>query len=168
MPSLSLQDQVTNLALRISTECKALRLNTGALTGLPTTNKSSIVAAINELAVLVANAGAILDTAGAGVVNRTWSADKIITELGVVKNQILGGASGAFDTLLEIEAKLSSSDGVIGSLTTLIGEKVSYAAAQTLTEVQKQQARDNIGAVSKELIGDLNTDFVATFESGLL
>lgn len=62
-----------------------------------------------------------------------------------VKNDILGGAGEAYDTLKEIEDLLKSNDSLIAALQAL---KVVHFDAQTLTTAEQEQARTNIGAAS--------------------
>lgn len=164
---MSLQTQISNLAIRIATECKSIRSVTGDKVSLATTDKTSLVAAINELKAALSSAGAILDTATAGTTDKTWSADKIITEINAAKSAILNGAPAAYDTLLEIANKLSSDDGVTSGLLTAVGNRVAFDQAQTLTAPQKAQAIANIGAISATDVGDVTTNFVTTFETAL-
>lgn len=63
-----------------------------------------------------------------------------------VKNEILGGASAAYDTLKEIEEFLKSNDTVVAALQAL--KIVKYDAAQELTSEEKGTARSNIGAAA--------------------
>ncbi len=165
---MSLQSQISNLAIRIATECKSIRAVTGDKASLSTTNKTNLVAAINELKTSMASAAGILDTATTGDVTHTWSADKIITEINAAKTAIINGAPEAFDTLIEIANKLSTDDGVTTAMLTSIGNKVAYDQAQTLTSLQKAQAIANIGAISAADVGDVNSNFVATFEASLV
>ena len=165
---MSLTTQISNLAVRVATECKSIRQVTGDKANLTTTDKSTLVAAINELKAALNNAAVILDTAGAGNTTNTWSADKIVTEINAAKTAIINGAPAAYDTLLEIANKLSSDDGVTSSMLTSIGNKVAYDQAQTLTAPQKAQAIANIGAISAADVGDVATNFVTTFEAGLV
>lgn len=165
---MSLQSQVSNLVVRVATECKAIRAVTGDKASLSTTDKTSLVAAINELKTALGAASQILDSAGGGDTGHTWSADKIVGQLAQVKSDILSGAPAAYDTLLEIANKLSSDDGAIAGLLTAVGNRVAYDQAQTLTAPQKAQAIANIGAVSAVDVGDTAANFVATFEAALL
>ena len=164
---MSLQTQIQNLAVRVATECKSIRSLTGSTTNLTTANKTSLVAAINELKTALGTASQILDTATTGDTTHTWSANKIIAELASLKTQILDGAPAAYDTLLEISNKLSSEDSAITSLMTAVGNRVRFDAAQTLDATQKAQAISNIGAISAADVGDVSTNFVTTFESAL-
>ena len=97
---MSLQTQIQNLATRIATECKAIRVAFASVTGdkatLTTVNKSTLVAAINELQSSLSGAASISDTASD--TSHTWSASKIIAELNAAKAewvatlQLVGGA----------------------------------------------------------------------------
>lgn len=165
---MSLTTQISNLAVRVATECKSIRATTGDKTALTTTDKTSLVAAINELKLAVASAGAILDSAGAGDTTHTWSADKIITAISTAKSELINGAPAAYDTLLEIANELSTNGGAITGLLTAVGNRVAFDQAQTLTAPQKAQAISNIGAISAADVGDVTTNFVTTFEAGLV
>lgn len=165
---MSLTTQITNLAVRIATECKSIRATTGDKTALTTTDKTSLVAAVNELKAALAGAAGILDTAAAGDTTHTWSADKIVTQLAAVKSEILDGAPAAYDTLLEIANQLATDDGAISGLLTAVGNRVAFDQAQTLTAPQKAQAIANIGAISAADVGDVTTNFVTSFEAGLV
>ena len=165
---MSLTTQITNLAVRVATECKSIRATTGDKTALATTDKTSLVAAINELKTAIASAGAILDSAVAGNTSKTWSADKIITEINAAKASIINGAPAAYDTLLEISNQLASDAGSLSGLLTAVGNRVAFDQAQTLTAPQKAQAIANIGAISAADVGDVSTNFVTTFETGLV
>lgn len=65
-----------------------------------------------------------------------------------VKNEILGGAGAAYDTLSELQALLQGDAASITALNTAIGNRVRFDASQTLTTPQKTQALSNIGAAS--------------------
>lgn len=164
---MSLQAQITNLAVRVGTECKAIRVAMGDKTSLATVDKTSLVAAINELVGLVASATEINDAAGAGVLDQTWSADKINSSLLALKSEIIDGAPAAYDTLIELATALQGAGADIEGILTALGNRVRFDAAQALTAPQQAQARTNIGAVAAADIGDYNSDFVATFEAAI-
>lgn len=164
---MSLQSQITNLAVRVATEIKSVRAAMGDKTLLTTADKTSLVAAINELVGLVASATEINDAAGAGVLDQTWSADKINASLLALKSEIIDGAPAAYDTLLEIATALQDADADIEGILTALGNRVRFDVSQSLTAPQQAQARSNIGAVAAADVGDYNSDFVATFEAAL-
>jgi len=155
----TLQTNLTNLATRIGTELKAHRTlingNAADLSSLTTTAKSNLVAAINELQAAVASATEIND-ASTGT-SATWSASKIVEELGDLKTEILGGAGAAFDTLQELATLIGENDGDITGILTALDNRVRFDAAQTLTAPQKTQALANIGAAA-----DTHTHSAAT------
>ena len=164
---MSLQTQISNLAVRVATECKAIRVVTGSLPSLSTTDKSSLVAAINELKTALTTAAGVLDSATTGDTTHTWSANKIISEITAAKTAIINGAPAAYDTLIEISDKLASEDSDISGLLTAMGNRVRFDAAQVLTAPQKVQALSNIGAISAADVGDVSSNFVTTFETAL-
>jgi len=80
---MSLATNLSDLATRIATEVKSLRVlingNVADLSALDTTAKSNLVAAINEVAGSVGGAAGIDD--GTISTTSTWSSDKVSTEL---------------------------------------------------------------------------------------
>lgn len=163
---MSLQTQLNSFVLRVAEEFNTVKGRTGTLTNLTTTDKSSLVAAINELKAAILAAVAIDDLQVSA--STTYSSNKIVTLLDALKADILGGADPAYDTLLELQQALQNDQTGIAALTTAIDKRVRFDAAQTLTVVEQQQARDNIGAVAAADIGDVNTDFVAIFNAALV
>jgi mannitol-specific phosphotransferase system IIBC component len=61
----------------------------------------------------------------------------------------VGAAPGALDTIIELGAALAANGDLISAISALIANKVDFSVAQNLTEAQKQQARENIGAISQ-------------------
>lgn len=152
------------LAQAIAGDVKTLTNRIGDLTSLPTTAKGNIVVAIQEIYTLMGQAGAVIDdAAGNGATSVTWSADKIydMIELAkaAVKTDLLGGATAAFDTLKELQDLITNDESIVSALATKVGEKVSFAEAQTLTSGQRLQACQNIG------IGDPESDLVAVYNA---
>lgn len=160
----TLQVRITDLATRIATECKSIKASAGDLASLTTTQKTSLVAAINELKSAIDSAGSSVSISDAtSATTSVWSSSKISSELLALKNSILGdGISTALDTLVEFSAALGNDANFASTITTALGYRVRYDAAQTLTAGQITQACANIG------IGEPNTDFVTTFNSGLV
>lgn len=84
------------------------------------------------------------------------------------RNDLVNGAPGLLDTLDEIAAALGDDPNFATTVTTALGNRVrTDTAAQGLDATQKNNARTNIDVYSKAEIGDINADFVATFEAGL-
>ena len=112
---------------------------------------SAIASECKEIRALINAAKEIKDSAtGTGT---TWSSSKISSELTAakneVKNDLLGGAGAAYDTLKELSDLIASNASSIEALEALAAGHVRFNAAQSLTDAQKAQARANIGAASQ-------------------
>lgn len=163
---MSLQTQINSLVLRIADEFNTVKGRTGTLASLTTTDKSSLVAAINELQAALLTVAAIDDANVAAT--STYSSSKIVSVLDALKAEILGGADPAYDTLLELQQALQNDQSGIAAITAALDKRVRFDAAQTLTAAEQTQALANIGAVAASDMGDPNTDFVALFVAALV
>lgn len=172
---MSLETRIVALAQAMGADVKALTAAQGTLTSLNTTTKTSLVAAINELLVLIGSAGASIDDgAGNGNTGVTWSADKIFDSIeaakATIKGEILGGAGTALDTLNELAAALGNDPSFATTIATSVANRVRYDTAQTLTSPQQAQARSNIAAAAASDVSALATglgaydrDYVADY-----
>lgn len=174
---MSLATNVTDLATRVATEAKALRTlingNAADLAGLNTTAKTNLVAAINEIEAAVSSASGIDD--GTTATTTTWSSNKINTEIGSRVSALVDGAPTTLDTLNELAAALADDAAFSTTVTDALANRVRYDAAQTLTAPQQAQARTNIAAADAAAlttltnnVGSTTTNFVTTFEAGLV
>lgn len=177
--------------------CLALRTSIGQRGSLTTTDKDSIVDAINEvvknladLADVVANKTEIDDTKATGT--NVWSALKtsnhVSESCAAVKNEILNGAGAAYDTLAELAKLIQDNQGAIDALEGIAAGHVRFDGAQSLTATQKAQARSNIDTGStadiadakkagtdamnalntfKAEVGATNIDLVSIYENGV-
>lgn len=187
----TLATQITALTGRIATEAKTLHVKVGDLVGLSTTAKASIVAALNEqvnaletlkttvtgntsditaaqteiasLKTLIENASNIDDTQTG--TDTTYSSSKIESVVAeakqAVKDDLLGGAGAAYDTLKELADLIATNQDAITALQTIAAGHVRFDEAQTLTDTQKTQARSNIGAASSADVATLQTKVTA-------
>lgn len=174
---MSLETRIVSLAQAIGSDIKALRTSQGTLSALNTTTKTSLVAAINELVLMIGSAGAeIDDTAGNGSTTVTWSADKIFDSIEAaktaVKNELVSGAAAALDTLNELAAALNNDPSFATTIAGEIANRVRFDATQTLTSPQQAQARTNIGAASAADVSGLiaglgayDSDYVASYNT---
>ena len=162
---MSLATRIESLVIRVAQEFNDVRAKAGNLANLSTTDKSSLVAAINELQAAVASN--VIDD-GQVATTSTYSSSKIVTLLDALKAEILGGADAAYDTLVEIQQLLQNGTSGLDALLAAVNNRVRFDAAQTLTAPEQAQARSNIGAVSASDVGDTDTDFVAVFEGALV
>ena len=151
MPVTTLNQQIQNLATQIGSDVKTLIANQGNLTALTTSQKASLVLAINELnsAISQIDTSKVIEDAQTSA-DKTWSSNKIVSEITTkcneVKSALLGGAGDAYDTLQELATLIEDNKELIDSLQELAGAHVRYDAAQQLSPAQKTQARSNIGA----------------------
>jgi len=153
--------QLSALTNELSTITRSIRtlLNNNAtdLSGLNTTAKSSLVAAINELHAL---SGVQINDGAAGTTT-VWSSSKTTTEIAAALSALIGSAPATLDTITEIANAFQNNPNAISALNTAVANKISFET-QTLTAPQQAQARSNIGVV------DSTTDFVAQFNAGLV
>jgi len=162
---MSLQTQIHSLVIRLSDEFKPVYQKIGNLSSLSTTDKSTLVAAINELKAAIVTV-AVIDDAQISTAT-TYSSSKIVERLDALKTEILGGADAAYDTLVEIQQLLTNGASGLDALLAAVNNRVRFDAAQSLTALEQAQARSNIGAVASADVGDTSTDFVAIFETAL-
>lgn len=173
----TLATRLANLATRIATECKAIRNlingNAADLSALNTTVKTSLVAAMNELKTgldaAVSGSGALINDAATDSTSETYSITKIRDLVADSLAALTAGAPGALDTIDELAAALGDDANFAATVTTALGNRVrTDTAAQGLTTQQKLNARTNIDAYGSVEIGDPDTNFVTTFEAGLV
>lgn len=183
---MSLQTRLSDLITSIGTDYKQLRSwmtgsSTANLTGLTTTDKTSLLAAINEVNAKPTG-GAAPSAASetvAGIVELATLAEvatgsdtaRAVTAAGVrqerlaLKNEILGaGVPAALDTLDELAAALGDDANFASTVTTGLANRVRVdTATQGLTTTQQSNARTNIAAVGTAEIGNPETDLVALY-----
>ena len=133
------------------------------MSALTTTQKTSLVDAINELKNAVDNAGSSITISDStSSTTEVWSSSKIASEIQAAKDALTNGASAALDTLAELASALGDDASFASTITTALGYRLRFDDVQTLTTEQKTQACANLG------IGEPDTDFVTTFNSGLV
>lgn len=158
----TLAQRLIDLANAIGADIKALNVKEGLLANLTTTDKTSLVAAINEIKAALGGAGAVInDTAGNGATTVTWSADHIYDMIeaakAAVKSDLTAGAATALDTLNEIATALGNDPSFAATMATALTNRVRYDAAQALSAAQITQVGANIG------IGEPDTNFVTVY-----
>jgi capsid protein len=163
---MSLAMRIESLVIRVAQEFNDVRAKAGNLANLTTTDKSSLVAAINELKAAVVSSSGIDDAQVAATT--TYSSAKIVGLLNTLKAEILGGADAAYDTLMEIQQFLRNGTSGLEALLAAVNMRVRFDAAQSLSVAEQLQARTNIGAIAASDIGDTDTDFVAVFAGALV
>ena len=139
---MSLVTKITAFINSVGTDIKNLTAKIGNLANLQTTDKSSLVSAINEIK---DSAGTNIDDVNASTTTTfsgTAIREKITAAKTEVKNEILGGASPAYDTLQEIQGFIENDSSATAALVTAVADRVEYSE-----------------------IGELETDFVAIYNT---
>lgn len=151
--SKSLESRVSEFAARTGQEIKKVRgeiatSNTAAeaLTQRVAANEGAITNLQSEVAKKVG-----IDDAQASA-TKTYSSQKVDSQITAakqsVKNDLLGGAGEAYDTLKELADALVTNKDAITALQQIAKGHVQFDKAQALNDDQKKQARANIGALS--------------------
>ena len=151
--SKSLESRVSEFAARTGQEIKKVRgeiatSNTAAeaLTQRVAANEGAITNLQSEVAKKVE-----IDDAQASA-TKTYSSQKDDSQITAakqsVKNDLLGGAGEAYDTLKELADALVTNKDAITALQQIAKGHVQFDKAQALNDDQKKQARANIGALS--------------------
>lgn len=151
--SKSLESRVSEFAARTGQEIKKVRgeIATGntaaeALTQRVAANEGAITALHGEVAKKVE----IDDAQASGT--KTYSSQKVEAKITAakqsVKDDLLGGAGEAYDTLKELADALVTNKDAITALQQIAQGHVQFDKAQSLNDEQKKQARANIGALS--------------------
>jgi len=141
--------QTTNITAalqRVRDEFNTIRGLRGDLSNLNTTDKSSLVAAINEV---LTSAGVSINDAAASLTT-TFSGTKIAADIAAA--QAAAEATAQADATAQIAAALEGEDlsdlaAAVAANAAADANLVSAAAAQSFTAPQQAQARTNIGAV---------------------
>ena len=139
---MSLATKITAFVNSVGTDIKNLTAKIGNLANLQTTDKSSLVSAINEIK---DSAGTNIDDVNASTTTTfsgTAIQEKITAAKTEVKNEILGGASPAYDTLQEIQGFIENDSSATSALVTAVADRVKYSD-----------------------VGDLETDLVAIYNT---
>lgn len=151
--SKSLESRVSEFAARTGQEIKKVRgeiatSNTAAeaLTQRVAANEGAITALQGKVAKKVE----IDDAQASGT--KTYSSQKVEAKITAakqsVKDDLLGGAGEAYDTLKELADALVTNKDAITALQQIAQGHVQFDKAQSLNDEQKKQARANIGALS--------------------
>ena len=156
---MSLESQLQSLITSIATDIKALLANQGNLTTLNTTTKTNLVAALNELksSINSIDLTALISDSTASSTSKTYSIDKINSQISAAVSALVAGAPTALDTLNELATAIASDESGIAGLVTAVGNRIRFDSSQSLTSPQQIQACQNIG------VGDPTTDLAAAY-----
>ena len=101
---MSLQTQLNALISAIATDIKSLLAKQGNLTNLTTTSKTDLVSALNELKTLIGaiDLTALISDGSTTSTIKTYSIDKINSQISAAVSALVNGAPTALDTLNEL------------------------------------------------------------------
>lgn len=156
-----------------ATNVTALQTATAAL-GANKADKSALAVTDAALAALQSSLSGIINDSLSTATDKTYSIDKILAVVASaqaqVKQDLLGGAGAAYDTLQELKAFIDTNGTAIEAINAVVASHVSFADVQSLTDAQKLRARTNIGAAAKAEfdqlladLGDLTKNFRAAY-----
>lgn len=169
---MSLVTNITNLTTRVATEIKALRTlvngNAADLSALTTTNKTNLVASLNELqsAINAIDLTDLISDTTTGT-ETTWSSTKIDTAISTAVSALVDGAPGVLDTLNELAAALGDDADFATSISNSIALKADLVHTHVVGDVTGLQTALD-GKVASGDVGDTTTNYVTTFEAGLV
>lgn len=150
---MSQQNNIAAAFLRLTSAVNSVAARAGTLGNLTTTDKTSLVAALNEIKASMPVLASLIDDA-ATATGTTWSSSKIQAQITAAITALVSGAPSAQDTLAELAAQITALAQADTGL-------LSFAAAQSLTTAQQLQGCTNLG------IGDPAHDYVPAIENTL-
>ncbi len=113
------------------------------------TIQASLAALQTGINNLQSSGGGVSD--GTSSTTTTWSSEKIASEIqtasNALKNQLVGSAGEALDTIYELAEALQNNTNFVTTISDELGKTIKFTI-QSLTLEQKAQARGNIGAVA--------------------
>jgi hypothetical protein len=174
MAAQTLVQRIGDVVSRISAEIRAVRTlvnsNRPDLSNLLTTNKTSLVDALNELLGYVNTPGGLIDDTATASNNKTYSVNKIVALVNGALAALTNGAPQALNQLNELADALGNDANFASTVAISLSNRVRVDTPnQNLSPTQKQNARINIGAdITTAEIGNPDTNFVNLFNSGLL
>lgn len=181
---MSLQTRISDLITVIGTDYKQLRTfitgsGTGDLTGLTTTAKNSLIAAVNEVNAKPSAVPADATTTVKGVARFATPAEitagtatgvmvdvaGVRAERAALRQEILGtNVPATLDTLDELAAAIADDGNFATTVTTGLGNRLRVdVATQALTGTQQANGQANLSVYSRTEIGNPETDLVALY-----
>lgn len=143
----TLSSQISALATQVGSDVKQIIANIGDLDQLTTSEKTSLVVALNELKASITQASNLINDSATGATT-TWSSSKISTQIQAAVNGLINGAPQTMDTLKELATAIETNKDTITALQSIANGHVKFNEAQSLELGQQKTARDNIGAAA--------------------
>jgi len=127
---MTLGTVLQNFAQRVATEFKSVRalINGGGqnLSGLNTTNKTNLVAAINEIQGMLGDAGAHIDDTAISLLT-VWSSNKTDAQINAAVSALVDASPDQLNTLNELAAAIGDDPNFSATFMGLLGAKAPSA-----------------------------------------
>lgn len=130
-------DSLISFVQRVGKDMGALTNKIGDVNALTTTDKTSVVSALNELKSNVASIKVGVDEAFVDAI----STQKVKAEI----DKLVAGAPDALNTLKELADAVQDGSTTAQAVATKLNAKLSFDEPQVLTSQQQQQACANLG-----------------------
>jgi len=127
---------------------------------LTATDVEAALAEIWVIADAAAGGGVTINDAATNT-TQTWSSQKSTDYVAAQIAAVINSAPAALDTLDELAAALGDDANFASTVTTALGNRLRFDAAQTLTAPQKAQALANLGIVASVV------NFAANFNTAI-
>jgi hypothetical protein len=127
---------------------------------LTATDVEAALAEIWTIADGAAGGGVSINDAATNT-TQTWSSQKSTDYIAAQIAAVINSAPAALDTLDELAAALGDDANFASTVTTALGNRLRFDAAQTLTSPQKAQGQANLGVVTSTV------DFAANFNTAI-
>lgn len=160
---MSLQTKLGDLITALGTDYKVIVARIGTLASLTTTDKSSLVAAVNEVKAAIPTLTSLIDDSTTTSTTKVWSANKATAAIAAAVSALVGGAGAAYDTLVELQSAIQTDDTAISGILTSLSKRVRVDAAQSFTGTELTQGQDNLNVYSRTQLGDPDTDLAAAY-----
>lgn len=146
---MALIDSITAFVQRVGQDIGSLTNKIGDVGALKTTDKTSVVSALNELKTNVANIKVGVDEAFV----ESISTQKVKAEI----DKLVAGAPDALNTLKELADAVQDGSTTAQAVATKLNTKLSFDEPQSLTAQQQKQACNNLG------LGDTSVNLLAIY-----
>ena len=171
---MSLATNLLDLVTAIGTEFKTTKADynakVGSVPALITTDKTNLVAAINEVKGSLAGAGAVINDTAPSTTS-VFSSTKTQATITAAVNALVAGAPIALDTLHELATALGDDANYAATITTALGTKVPTTRlvnGHALSADAVLVLGDIADAQSALAIGNTATNFAAAFATALV
>jgi chromosome segregation ATPase len=179
----------TNLVAAVNELVSAVNTVASNLSNLDESTASEITSIQGDLSTIFSDITSLqsdlstLDVSGqvqalindaATATDSVWSSSKTATEISSAVSALINGAPSILDTLKELADALGNDESALSALTTTVSGKADAIHSHVISDVTGLQAALDAKASASALstltanVGDTTTNYVTTFEAGLI